>query len=97
MTPVPLLPPRKLDLSAMAIPTIPQTQSERAHALLVQLLPPGGRVLCQDVLKAARGEGIAPRTMQRAAEALGVRTIRNGRHGAIWELPRLRRGGEAAQ
>jgi hypothetical protein len=86
-----------LDLSAMAIPTIPQTQSERAHALLVQLLPAGGRVFCQDALMAGKSQGIAARTMQRVAQNLGVKTIRNGRHGAIWELPRLRRGDEAAQ
>jgi hypothetical protein len=95
-TPVPLLTTTsEVGVPAMGAPTLPQTQSERAHELLEQLFRAGARVLCQDALKAGRSQAIAPRTMQRAAEALGVRTIRNGRHPAIWEL--RRQGGKAAQ
>lgn len=63
------------------------TAAERAQALLADLLKDGPREAAQ-ILAAADGANIAGRTMQRAAEALGVVKTRAAfRSGWTWRLP----------
>lgn len=64
-----------------------ETAAARARDLLVSMLSQGPRDAAE-ILSAAEGDMIGERTMQRAAEALGVVKTRAGfRGGWTWALP----------
>lgn len=62
------------------------TKREQAVILLGDLFRFHSRLAVADVLSTAQQHGISTRTMQRVAATVGIRTIRNGPHGAFWEI-----------
>jgi AAA domain len=62
-------------------------RDEAAEWLTGYLTDQGGQAAAKDVYKAARGEGIAERTLKRARARAGARSERRGfGQGAVWTL-----------
>lgn len=66
------------------------SKREIADELIRELFASQKRITIADAAAKAAEYGVSRTTIGRAMAAAGVRTIRNGRHGGIWEM------GEAA-
>jgi hypothetical protein len=74
-------------------------RDEAADWLTSYLTDNGGEMPAKDVLKAARGDGMAERTLRRARDRAGITSERRGfGQGAVWSLNPLRpRSGHSGQ
>lgn len=65
-----------------------RSKREIADELVDEMFSDRPRITIADASVFAAEHGVSRTTIGRAMAAAGIRTIRNGRHGGIWELAR---------